>query len=92
MGGWHLPARESVLLAVFGAFALAFVLDVRLVQPDQARFYLGDLSRGTAVSPTPWVGLVVGLAGVAAILVAALLARGPRSESPGRPRRIDEVS
>lgn len=61
---------------VYGLFALAFGLDVRLVQPDQARFYLGDPSTSwSSVWPTPWIGLLLGCAGAAAILLAALLAR-----------------
>lgn len=85
-GGWGLPARESILLAVFGLVALAFVADARLVQPDQARFVLGDPGTGVSVWPTPWIGLLVGFVGVAAILIAALLARSPRPADGGEVR------
>jgi hypothetical protein len=79
IGGWRLPAREPVLLAAFGLFALALLVDARLVQPDQARFLIGDLSGGTAIWPTPWLGMLVGFAGVALILLAAVLSREPRT-------------
>ena len=78
MGGWRLPAREPVLLAVFALFALALLVDVRLVQPDQARFTLGDAAGGAGAWPTPWVGMLAGFAGVALILLAAVFARERR--------------
>lgn len=78
MGGWRVPARESVLLATFALFALALLIDVRVVQPDQARFTLGDPSMPGSLSPTPWFGMLVGFSGVALLLLAAVFSRERR--------------
>ena len=80
MGGWRLPARESVLLAVFGVVSLGLVLYARLVQPAQARFVISHATMDDAVWPRPWFGLLLGLAGAGAILIAALLARSHRAQ------------